>query len=441
MERMPQGEGMHMKWLVSRDKWRFLMRRIRERLWVKPLLICIVSILAVFGAKVSDKLPLARLAPDVSSGSVESLLSIMAASMLAIATFAVASMVSAYSSASTTATPRSFPLVIADDVSQNALSTFVGAFIFSIVALMAMKNGYFEIAGRFTLFSMTVAVLGFVVFTFVRWTDRIARLGRLGPTVDQVEAATSTAMRNRRKQPALGGLVRNLRAPRAGTAVFAAEVGYVQQIDMQALQKYAEAMGGRVVVDALPGTFAMPGNPLAHVLTGSAAVKEADLEQVVAAFTIGRDRVFDHDPRLGLIVLSEIAGRALSPAVNDPGTAIGIVGTLVRLFALWAEPSEHPAAESVEFDRVEVQVLQLDDLFDDAFTAIARDGAGTVEVGVRLQKALRSLASVGDDSMRVAAVRHAQNALARSEKALTLQHDLDVIRSLAQSVGVPLATD
>ena len=72
-----------MKWVVSLEKWRFLMRRIRERLWVKPLLICAVSIIAVFGAKVSDTLPLARLAPDVSNGSLESLLSIMAASMLA----------------------------------------------------------------------------------------------------------------------------------------------------------------------------------------------------------------------------------------------------------------------------------------------------------------------------------------------------------------------
>ena len=205
-----------MKWPLSSDRLRFAMRRIRERLWIKPLLICIVSIIAVFGSKVSDNLSLARLAPDVSSESVESLLSIMAASMLAIATFAVASMVSAYSSASTTATPRSFPLVVADDVSQNALSTFVGAFIFSIVALMAMKNGYFEIAGRFTLFSVTVAVLGFVIFTFVRWTDRIARLGRLGATVEQVEAATSAAMRRRRQHPALGGLARHAHPPSGG---------------------------------------------------------------------------------------------------------------------------------------------------------------------------------------------------------------------------------
>lgn len=431
-----------MKWVVSRDKWQFLLHRIRERLWIKPLLICAVSVIAVFGAKVSDNLPLAHLSPDVSSGSVESLLSIMAASMLAIATFAVASMVSAYSSASTTATPRSFPLVIADDVSQNALSTFVGAFIFSIVALMSMKNGYFEIAGRFTLFSMTVAVLGFVVFTFVRWTDRIARLGRLGATVEQVESATATAMRRRRKAMALGGLARNPQAAAVGgKAVFASEVGYVQQIDMQVLQEFAQNIGGRVVVDALPGTFAMPGNPLAHVIHGPEARGDADLKQVASAFTIGRDRVFDHDPRLGLIVLSEIAGRALSPAVNDPGTAIGILGTLVRLFTLWAQHDDNLAVQPVEFDRVVVPVLQMDDLFDDAFTAIARDGAGAVEVGVRLQKSLRSLASAGDDVMRVAAMRHAQRALASAEQALSLPHEVDAIRALAQSVGLPLATD
>lgn len=430
-----------MKWVVSQDKWRFLMRRIRERLWVKPLLICAVSIIAVFGAKVSDNLPLARLAPDVSSESVESLLSIMAASMLAIATFAVASMVSAYSSASTTATPRSFPLVVADDVSQNALSTFVGAFIFSVVALMAMKNGYFEIAGRFTLFSMTVAVLGFVVFTFVRWTDRIARLGRMGATVAQVEAATASAMQRRLKAQSLGGVVRDAQAPAGGEAVFAAEVGYVQQIDMQALQEFAQDIGGHVVVDALPGTFAMPGSPLAHIVHGSAAKGDVDVERVASAFTIGRERVFDHDPRLGLIVLSEIAGRALSPAVNDPGTAIGILGTQVRLFTLWAKRDETHAGQPVAFDRVAVPVLQIDDLFDDAFTAIARDGAGAVEVGVRLQKSLRSLASAGDNAMRAAALRHAQRALVRAENTLSLQHEVDAIRALAQSVGVPLATE
>jgi uncharacterized membrane protein len=70
--------------------------------------------------------------------------------MLVISIFAVGSMISAFSAASNTATPRSFQLTIADDVSKNALSVFIGSFIY-IVALVALKNGYYGRAGHFVL--------------------------------------------------------------------------------------------------------------------------------------------------------------------------------------------------------------------------------------------------------------------------------------------------
>ena len=90
------------------------------------------------------------------------------------------------------------------------------------------------------------------------------------------------------------------------------------------------------------------------------------------------------------------AARALSPAVNDPGTAISIIGSCVRLFALWARPLDEDDAGDPEFDRVHVPGLSVSAMFDDAFTAIARDVAGMVEVGVRLQKAFLSLAWLDD---------------------------------------------
>ena len=65
------------------------------------------------------------------------MLSIIAASMLGVATFAVGSMVAAYSSVRSSATPRAFALVVADDVSKTALSTFIAAFIFSVIARWA----------------------------------------------------------------------------------------------------------------------------------------------------------------------------------------------------------------------------------------------------------------------------------------------------------------
>ena len=162
--------------------------------------MCVLSTATVFLAKIVDTQK-SVIVPAITTNSIETLLSIISASMLVIATFAVASMVSAYASASNTATPRSFSLIIADDVSQNALSTFIGAFIFSIVALMALKNSYYDKAGRFALFALTLMILAMVIITFVGWVDRIARLGRLGGTIDKVEAATAAALRRRTISP------------------------------------------------------------------------------------------------------------------------------------------------------------------------------------------------------------------------------------------------
>jgi uncharacterized membrane protein len=395
------------------DRARFLATRLGERLWVKPLAVCMLSIAGVFTAKIAHRTDLDRSIPHITAESIEALLSIMGASMLVIATLAVASMVSAYASASSSATPRSFNLVIADDVSQNALSTFIGAFIFSIVALTAVENDFFQDAGRAALFALTVVVFPLVILTFVRWVDRIARLGRLGTSIEKVEEAAAAAMRRRLAAPALRGVAPQRPLPQ-GQAVHATTVGYVQHVDIGSLQACAEEAQEWVAVAALPGTFAVPGRALAYVAHDAGDTLEIDCGEVANAFVIGRDRLFDEDPRFGLVVLSEIADRALSPGINDPGTAIAIIGSLVRLVVLWIESSENSSAP--EYDRVEVSELSVRDMFDDGFTPIAGDGAGAVEVVLRLLKALESLSSLGDPAMRDAAMAHARFTLARAEK-------------------------
>ena len=411
----------------------FVLRRVRERLWARPLAVCLLSVGAVFCAALADRLPPTVLMPRIGQGALESLLTIQASSMLVIATFAVASMVSAYASASNAATPRAFTLVLADDVSQNALSTFLGAFIFSIVALTASQNGFFGRAGLFTLFALTLFVFGVVILTFVRWVDRIARLGRMGTTINAVERATANAMRRRKRAPFLGGSpVGPLQEQ--GEPVHGSRVGYVQHIDVYALQACTESSQARVEVAAIPGTFAAPGVALAYLRLPPGATDDVDRKRLAGAFLIGDQRQFDDDPRFGLVVLSQIAGRALSPAVNDPGTAIDIIGTLVRLFTEWATPAPDEEDDVGANNRVEVPALAAQDMFDDAFTSLARDGAGSIEVAVRLQKAFQSLAYLDDVPMREAAGVHAQTALARARLGLALPHDVTTLESVAAAL-------
>ena len=116
------------------------------------------------------------------------------------------------------------------------------------------------------------------------------------------------------------------------------------ETDIEKLQELAKEMDARVSVLAMPGKFVGPGSLLARVAPQNQdSESRVDLDRVASAFRIGRTRTFDEDPSFGVIALSEIASRALSPAVNDPGTAIDIVRTLVRVVAGFLEqayPSE-----------------------------------------------------------------------------------------------------
>ena len=182
----------------------FYFNRLSAKLWFKPLIFCLLSIGGALIAHLADDTFLTDIVPNIKNESLSDLLGTLANSMLVIAIFAVGSMLSAFAAASGTATPRSFKLIVADDVSQNALSIYIGSFIFSIVASVAFKNGYYGKAGHFVLFILTLAVFLLVIITFLRWVERISKLGRLGYTIQKIEDVTAKTFQKKNKSPPYG---------------------------------------------------------------------------------------------------------------------------------------------------------------------------------------------------------------------------------------------
>ena len=406
---------------------KFFLKRLRNKLWFRPLIFCVLSIGAALIAHVADGSFVVEIAPKIEKSSLEDLLTNISGSMLVIAIFAVGSMLSAFSAASTTATPRSFKLVVADDVSQNALSVFIGSFIFSIVATVALKNGYYGEAGIFTLFVLTLLVFTGVILTFLKWVERISKLGRLGYTIKKVEEATAMAIWERLQEPFLGGtsIPQNTEI---GSPIYSEQIGYVQHINIESLQRLATNHIAYITLNCIPGAFCSPDKPIAYISLSDKSLSTIDNENIRKAFIIDNSRSFQADPRFGLISLSEIASRALSPGINDPGTAIVIIGSHVRLFTAWVKGKQTDKTQKVKFDRIMVPEICLADMFDDAFRPIARDGASNLEVMLRLQKALVSIAFVGNSETKALAMEHSKQAFERAELALEYKHDLDLLK-------------
>jgi uncharacterized membrane protein len=416
-------------------RWQWLMAQMARRLWVRATLIGALGIFAAILAAVAEKYIPWDMPGSIGADAVDSILSIIASSMLAVTTFSLSIMVSAYGSATNNVTPRATKLLIEDRLTQTVLSTFIGSFLFGIVGLIVLRTGAYGERGRVVLFIVTIAVIALVVISLLRWIDHLTRLGRVGETTDRVEEATREALEGRLRQPYLGGVpLRNADAqdPPASFGVTTDTIGYIQHVDMPALARFAEEYDKDLYVNAVPGTFVYPHTPLAWIADGEIENADAAVERVRAAFTIGDERSFDQDPRFGLAVMSEIGSRALSPATNDPGTAIDVIGRNTRLLSLWSASKRDDRDYEPDYPRVYVPPLNPDDLFEDAFMLMARDGAGLIEVQLRIQKTLAALALMGDDAFKAAALKQAGLAFDRAQAALNMDMDKERLSKLAR---------
>jgi len=161
-------------------------------------------------------------------------------------------------------------------------------------------------------------------------------------------------------------------------------VGFVQHLETGRLQQVAETHDLFIHVVARQGVYVTAVRPL--VLVSGRVVDDA--KGVREAFVLGQERTVGHDPRFGLVVLNEIAVRAVSSGINDPGTAINVIQTDVRVLSDWFARKAQTNPEP-EHERVSIVAISPREILDDVFRPIARDGAGIVEVCMKLFEALK----------------------------------------------------
>lgn len=404
--------------MIGKTTW--LLRRLFSQIWIRSVALALLGLVTALAGIVLGPLIPDAFATRIGASSVDQILTILASSMLAVVTFSLSVAVQAFAAAANTATPRATKLLQEDGTTQNVLATFVGAFLFSLVGIIALHTGLYGEKGRVVMFAATIIVVALVVAALLRWIDHLMRFGRMEDTLDRVERAAIEALKTRSESPSLGGRPLLGGMPENAIKVYCKEIGYVQHVDVEALSECAESLGAEIWLACLPGKFATPVEPLLGV-SGSALSDEVT-DSLRKAFTIDSSRSFPQDPRFGLLVLSEIASRALSPAINDPGTAIDVLGRLVRTLSVWHRKNVPEPA----YPRLHVPPVRPAEMLEDAFQPIARDGATLVEVQVRLQKALAALAGLVPDEFFDAASAMAAEALERA--CAGLESDVDKAR-------------
>jgi uncharacterized membrane protein len=122
-------------------------------------------------------------------------------------------------------------------------------------------------------------------------------------------------------------------------------------------------------------------------------------EEFLAAIDIGPTRTLQQDVEFGVVQIVDVALRAISPAVNDPTTAISCVDQLSSILIRWISrtPPRRAYYDPPHVLRVVVPWISLEGLLDLAFEQIRHYGAADAAVSLRLMRAFIDIARTIDD--------------------------------------------
>ena len=217
-----------------------------------------------------------------------------------------------------------------DRILKVTLAVLVGTLTFSFAVLQRIDEDVVpDIGVTLSGLFISLCVLVFIVF----FDQFIRRLRPVAVAADVGRVARSTFEQTRRlgDRPDIRWESATTRAEPA-LVVRASRGGAIQAVDPDGLVEWARTHRAELVLPERIGNFVHTGGELIRVYGGEYGDRAAaELEGMIA---LGEERTFDQDPAFAIRMMVDIANRALSPAVNDPTTAVQVLDHLGEVLGL-----------------------------------------------------------------------------------------------------------
>lgn len=257
------------------------------------------------------------------------MLTVMAGSMIGVASTVFSITIAAVAYASGNYGPRLLTNFMEDRGNQISLATFIGSFVYALIVLRAVRAedetpatgadaAATALPGFTPQLSLLVAyvLLALCVAVLVFFLNHIPSSIRINKVLEGIGARLLSAIRE--TYPVENDFEDAVQ-PKGGEPLTALDIGYVQMIDFQDLAKIAHDCGCTFSLVVRTGDFVHRDMHLMHI---EGCKPESIEDKVRACFTLGATRTPEQDPQFLIDELVEIGLRALSPGINDPFTAI-----------------------------------------------------------------------------------------------------------------------
>jgi uncharacterized membrane protein len=368
----------------------------------------------------------------------------IATSIMTVVSIVFAILLMTLTLASMQFSPRIIVSFARDRVTQWTLGIFLGTFSYCMAALPAARSLPAPFAPVATVLGAMVLALACVAWLLF-FIHHITQAISVSHIVDRIASETEAVIDAFMPRPHMDNYPRyaNLIDPSAwAPAVLNQSSGYIRFVDTKRLTFLAKKYRIQVHLLRRVGHFVPAGIPLL-VVSKEDRVSPEIAAEFRGAFDIGPSRTLQQDVEFGVLQIVDIALKAISPAVNDPTTAIGCVDQLSRILIHYV--SKEPP-ESLLFDppgvvRVSIPWGSFERLLDSAFEQIRLYAKGDAAVSLRILRALGDIAmTTPDQSFRASLVERGRRIATGCAEKLG-HEELKAIRSRLASLeevsGIP----
>lgn len=362
---------------------------VKSSLWTVPLLAIPVAMIAT---RLLHWLDAQREWTLLGFGvaGAQALLQAAATATLSFLVFTFGSLLVAIQVASGQLTPRIIATTLLRD---NVVRYTVGLFMLTFLFALGVENRIDGKVHQLPLFvAATLALACFAAFLFL--IDHASRLLRPISILTRVANEGLAVIRAVYPEPSRGPAPPKGQRHRLATLDRVIQhqgtSGIVLAVDIEQLQ--VEAENAQCVIEFVPqvGDFVAVDEPLFRLYGGTRTVDDHALRSAVA---FGSERTMEQDPTFAFRIVIDIALKALSPAINDPTTAVLAIDQLHRL--LRSVGTRHLRTDEILDKAGKLQVIVRTPNWEDfvhlAFSEIRACGANNLQIVRRLRAMIENL--------------------------------------------------
>jgi uncharacterized membrane protein len=389
---------------LMRKFWRALLHTF----WFIPGVVSLCGPLLAFFFLTLDK-SIKGILPEPylfhgSALAASTLLSTIAGSLITVAGLAFSITIVTLQLVSSQYTPRVLRGFLLDRTTQVVAGGFFAIFSYALIVLTTTREAMPPNPGFIPELSITVAIvlglLGLVLLLlFIHHTGSIIQVPDIAAritaqTIQAIDQQDSSDEEDELNAQCISAQIQSLSTYTKPARLYATHIGYIHRIELFHLIKDAMRPHLQLSLLVCPGDFVTEETVIAEIWPIEAA-DEACTRAIYHHIYTERERDITYDAKFGVRQLADIALRALSPAINDPTTAVLCIKYLQSIFEhLVRQP---PPTTTYRFAQGTSTLTIRRPAFQEylrMFTEIGHYAGGNARVINTLLRALTSIAKI-----------------------------------------------